>query len=240
MNTPPSQLSVTIPTAWQLTKPFWRSKGRWKDWLLLVTIIGLALGQVYISVLINQWNRVFYDALQNKDLHAFMHQLGVFSVLATFFIADAVYSQYFTQMLQIRWRRWMTARYQDEWLSGHAYYRLQVIYKSTDNPDQRISDDIDGFIGSTLSLGVGLLSSVVTLISFIAILWGLSGAFGFHLAGHYISIPGYMVWAALFYAVVGTWLTHKIGKPLVTLNYNQQRYEANFRYSMVRLRENAE
>ncbi|MDE3016486.1 MAG: ABC transporter ATP-binding protein/permease [Pseudomonadota bacterium] len=236
----PSQISVSFPTAWQLTKPYWYSKNRWKDRVLLVTIVGLALGQVYISVLINKWNAAFYDTLQNKNLPQFMHQLGVFSILAALFIASAVYSQYFTQMLQIRWRRWMTTSYQNAWLSGHAYYRLQVIYKSTDNPDQRIADDIDGFISSTLSLGIGLLSSVVTLVSFVAILWGLSGTLGFDIDGYHIAIPGYMVWAALLYAIIGTWLTHKIGRPLVKLNYDQQRFEANFRYSMVRLRENVE
>lgn len=221
-------------------KPYWFSEDRWKGRLLLTTIIGLALGQVYISVLINKWNAAFYNALQDKNLPEFMHQLGVFSILAAIFIAIAVYRQYFNQMLQIRWRRWMTNHYQNAWLSNHAYYRLQVIYKSTDNPDQRIADDIDGFTGSTLSLGIGLLSSLVTLVSFVTILWGLSGTLKFTIGQYPIAIPGYMVWAALLYAVIGTWLTHKIGKPLVQLNYDQQRFEANFRYSMVRLRENAE
>jgi putative ATP-binding cassette transporter len=143
-------------------------------------------------------------------------------------------------MLHIRWRKWMTDHYQNEWLSNQAYYRLQVIYKSTDNPDQRIADDIDMFTGSTLSLSIGLLSSVVTLLSFLGILWGLSGTLEFTVSGTAIAIPGYMVWVAIVYAFVGTWLTHKIGKRLVRLNYDQQRFEANFRFSMVRLRENAE
>jgi len=221
-------------------KPYWFSEDRWKGRLLLATIIGLALAQVYLAVLFNQWNAAFYNALQDKNLPEFTHQLGVFTILATIFIAIAVYRQYFNQMLTIRWRRWMTNQYQSAWLSNHAYYRLQVIYKSTDNPDQRIADDIDGFTSSTLSLGIGLLSSVVTLVSFVAILWGLSGTLEFTIHQHHIAIPGYMLWAALLYSVIGTWLTHKIGRPLVKLNYDQQRFEANFRYSMVRLRENAE
>jgi putative ATP-binding cassette transporter len=225
---------------WKLIKPYWVSEQKGRGWLLLVTIIALALGQVYISVLINSWNAAFYNALQNKNLHEFLHQLGVFTMLATAFIIVAVYQQYFTMMLHITWRKWMTEKYQTAWLSNQAYYRLQVIYKSTDNPDQRIADDIDGFTDNTLTLSIGLLSAIVTLVSFVTILWGLSGPLHFTYAGYVFSIPGYMVWAALVYSIIGTWITHKIGRRLIGLNYNQQRFEANFRFSMIRMRENAE
>ncbi len=225
---------------WMLIKPYWVSDQKGRGWLLLVTIISLVLAQVYISVLINTWNAAFYNALQNKNLHEFLHQLGIFTILAIAFIITAVYQQYFTQMLHITWRRWMTEKYQTAWLSNQAYYRLQVIYKSTDNPDQRIADDIDGFTDNTLTLSMGLLSAVVTLVSFVTILWGLSGPLSFTLAGHHITIAGYMVWAALFYSIIGTWLTHIIGRRLISLNFNQQRFEANFRFSMIRMRENAE
>jgi len=211
-----------------------------QGWLLLITIITLALIQVYISVKINTWNAAFYNALQNKDLHQFLHQLGTFTILAAAFIATAVYQQYFTKMLQITWRKWMTDKYQTAWLSNKAYYRLQAVYKSTDNPDQRIADDIAGFTENTLSLSIGLLSAIVTLVSFVTILWELSGPLSFKFSGYIFTISGYMVWAALFYAIIGTWITHVIGRRLIGLNFNQQQFEANFRFSMVRMRENAE
>ncbi len=227
-------------TIWGLIRPYWFSEDKLKGRLLLATIVGLALGQVYITVLLNKWNAKFYNALQDKDLPEFKHQLLIFCGLAAAFIAVAVYRQYFNQMLQMRWRRWMTDRYQEKWLAQHNYYKLQVIYKNADNPDQRIADDVDIFTGSTLSLSIGLMSSVVTLVSFIGILWGLSGVLEFTVAGQDVAIQGYMVWAAIVYALIGTWLTHKIGRRLVSLTFNQQRFEANFRYALIRLRENAE
>lgn len=226
--------------AWRLIKPYWFSEDRWKGRLLLYTIIGLTHSQVYIAVLTNRWNAAFYNALQDKNLPEFMRQIGVFCILAAISVTLAGYVQYFSQMLHIRWRTWMNAHYQNAWLSNHAYYRLQVIYKNTDNPDQRIADDIDDFSRITLSLGTGLLKAIVTLFTFITILWGLSGVLNITAGDYPVAIPGYMVWAALLYAFIGTWLAHKIGKPLGSLNYHQQRFEANYRFSLVRLRENAE
>jgi putative ATP-binding cassette transporter len=139
-------------------------------------------------------------------------------------------------MLQIEWRTWLNERYLGTWLAGRAYYQLQLLDKGTDNPDQRIADDLRLFVEATLSLTLGLLSAVVTLLSFIAILWTLSGTL--ELWG--IAIPGYMVWCALAYAIAGSWLAHVIGKPLIGLEFNQQRYEADYRFALVRLRENAE
>jgi putative ATP-binding cassette transporter len=139
-------------------------------------------------------------------------------------------------MLMIEWRTWMTESYLGDWLKDRAYYRLQLLDKGTDNPDQRIADDLNAFVDLTLTLSLGLLSAVVTLVSFIGILWGISGAATFF----GVEIPGYMVWVALVYAIVGTWLTHVIGRPLVAINFDMQRVEADFRFSLVRLRENAE
>lgn len=235
-----SSSPASVKDTWALIKPYWFSEDRWKGRALLLTIIVLSLAQVGISVLINQWNARFYNALQDKNLPEFVHQLGVFSLLAGFFIAVAVYRQFFTQMLHIRWRKWMTGKYQTTWLSDLAYYRLQVIYKSTDNPDQRIAEDIDRFTDMNLTLSIGLMSAVVSLASFVTILWGLSGTANFTVGSHVITIPGYMVWVALVYAIFGTWLTHKIGSKLVGLNYERQRFEANYRFSLIRLRENAE
>ena len=161
-------------------------------------------------------------------------------MLAAAFILLAVYQLYLNQWLQIRWRRWMTASYLDHWLVGANHYRMQLLGDAADNPDQRISEDIAQFIGSTLNISLQLLNSCVTLFSFIIILWGLSAAAPLHLFGVTFNIPGYLLWAALVYAVVGTVFTHLIGRPLIALNFQQQRYEADFRFNLVRTRENSE
>jgi putative ATP-binding cassette transporter len=230
----------TIRDAWRLAKPFWTSEEKWSAWGLLLAVIALTLGNVYIAVLFNQWNNAFYNALQRLDGSAFFQQLFVFSILAALYIVMAVYAFYFTQMLQLRWRRWLTEKYLSAWLTDRAYYHLEFA-ASTDNPDQRISEDLNLFTSYVLTLSVGLLRSVVSLASFIIILWGLSGPANIPLGSFgTVHLPGYLVWAALIYAGVGTWLTVKIGRPLVPLNFTQQRFEADFRFSLVRLRENAE
>lgn len=226
--------------AWDLAWPYWRSEEKWSATALLVSIVALNLTAVWLNVRLNSWNRAFYDALQHYDWPQFWYQFGIFGLIAFALIFVAVYSLYLRQVLQIRWRRWLTERYLHGWLGNQTYYRMQLNRAVTDNPDQRISDDLDAFASSTLSLSLGLLSSVVTLLSFLSILWTLSGALVIPLGGTRIVVPGYMVWAALIYAVAGTWLTHWIGNPLVKLNFDQQRYEADFRFSLVRLRENAE
>lgn len=229
-----------LKAAWQLTRAYWYSTEKWQARGLLGVIVALNLGHVYVLVLLNQWNNRFYNALQNMDRDGFSSALGEFGILAAIYIIVAVYQIYLRQMLEIKWRRWMTAHYVDAWLKDRSYYRLQILNMGTDNPDQRISEDLRMFAAYTLRLSLGLLRSIVTLISFIAILWQLSGGLVVPAGPWQVVIPGYLVWAAVGYAVVGTWLTMKIGRPLVGLNFNQQRYEADFRFSMVRLRENSE
>lgn len=225
---------------WTLTQPYWSSDERWSARGLLAVIVGLNLGMVYVSVLINKWQNDFYNALQDKNMTDFYQLLLHFGLLAGAFIVAAVYQLYLNQMLQIRWRRWLTEKYLTEWIGNRTYYRMQFTDRGTDNPDQRISEDLALFVDRTLNLTLGLMSAVVTLVSFVTILWGLSGAFEFMLWGTRVSIGGYMVWAALLYAIAGTWITHRIGYPLIGLNFNQQKFEANFRFSLVRIRENSE
>jgi len=234
-----ARLRELLHDTWTLTRPYWFSEDRWAGRGLLLLVIGLNLGIVYLNVLFNQWNNTFYNALQDKDYAVFWSQLIRFSWLAALFIVVAVYQLYLNQMLQIRWRRWLTERYLRAWLAEGAYYRMQLTAGDTDNPDQRIAEDLRLFVGSTLTLGIGGMRAVVTLVSFLGILWGLSGPLTVPVGAGW-TIPGYMVWAALFYAVVGTWLTNLIGRPLVRLNFDQQRYEADFRFGLVRFRENAE
>jgi putative ATP-binding cassette transporter len=225
---------------WRLAAPFFRSDERWVGRVLLASVIAIELALVAIDVLINQWNNRFYNALQDRNWDSFVSELMFFCLLAAAFILLAVYQLYLNQWLQIRWRRWMTARYLDHWLAEANHYRMQLLGDAADNPDQRIAEDIQQFVDRTLQIGVGLLSSAVTLASFVVILWGLSNEAPLVLFGATMPIPGYLVWAALVYAIVGTLFTHLIGYRLVGLNFMQQRYEADFRFNLVRVRENSE
>jgi putative ATP-binding cassette transporter len=227
--------------AWALAWPYWRSEEKWSAIGLLAAVIALNLITVWLNVRFNYWNNDFYNALQQYEWPEFWRQFAIFGALALAFIVVGVYSSYLRGILHIRWRRWLTERFLRDWLEDQAYYRMQLNQATTDNPDQRISDDLNRFASMSLALSLGLLSSFVTLVSFLSILWTLSGALTIPLGGGAsIDIPGYMVFAALIYAVAGTMLTRWIGYPLIRLNFDQQRYEADFRFSMVRLRENAE
>ena len=230
----------TLATIWRLAIPYFRSEDRLAGRVLLAAVIGCELSIVALTVLLNQWNNRFYNALQDHNWDAFVSELIWFSVLAGAFIILAVYQLYLNQWLQIRWRRWMTTAYLGDWLDHANHYRMQLLGDAADNPDQRIAEDIQLFVDRTLSIGIGLLGAVVTLGSFVIILWGLSAAAPLHLFGAAWNIPGYLVWAALIYAVAGTLLTHLIGWPLIVLNFNQQRYEADFRFNLVRVRESSE
>jgi putative ATP-binding cassette transporter len=229
-----------IRDLWALLSPYWKSEERRSAWVLLIANIVLTLGMVYMTVLFNQWYNLFYNSLQDKAQAEFFHQIGRFCVLAAIYIVIAVYRIYLNQMLQIRWRRWLTDRYLKDWLANRNYYRMQLKGDGTDNPDQRIAEDFRLFVDDSLSLGLGFLNAAVTLASFIGILWSISGPLEIPLGGAIYVIYGYMVWVAIVYAIVGTWLTHRIGKPLIPLNFNQQKYEADFRFNLVRFRENSE
>jgi putative ATP-binding cassette transporter len=235
--------------AWRLSRPYYGSEEKWSAWALLLSILALRLLLVGMTVILSFWNREFFNSLQDKDFTAFWELLVVyrrtpsgfmpgFCAIAAVYIVVGVYFTYLSQWLQIRWRRWLTVRFLDEWLADRAYYRISLTMDraavGSDNPDQRIAEDIRDFVDGTLTLGISLLANIVTLVSFLGILWSLSGdmtLFG-------IAIPGYMVWVALAYAVLGTWLTHLVGRPLASLRFRQQRVEADFRYSLVRVREN--
>jgi len=230
----------TVKDFTRIAVPYYRSEDRWAGRVLLVTVISLQLFQVWLNVRFNAWYNTFYTALQDKDWNTFIFQIGVFSLLAAFFIVSAVYQLYLQQWLQIRWRNWLTQRYLGRWLGQGTHYRMRLKGDQADNPDQRIADDIREFVDGTLNIGIALLGSIVTLVSFVVILWTLSSTTPLMIGASSFQIPGYLVWAALIYAVIGTWVTHLVGRPLVKLNFDQQRYEADFRFSLVRLRENAE
>jgi putative ATP-binding cassette transporter len=252
-------LPALIGDVWRLSRPYYVSEQKWSARALLGAIVALDLSRVGMSVLLSFWNRAFYNALQDKNWDDFIGLLlfwrqtkdGFFPgfvLVAAVYIVVAIYRTYLSQWLEIRWRRWMTEHLIDDWMAHRAYFRLSLHHpqegggeldpmrRSADNPDQRISEDVKEFVQSTLAIGLGLLSSVVSLFSFLTILWSLSGV----LTVFGIDIPGYMVWVAIIYAIAGTWLTHLVGRPLVMLDFVQQRVEANFRFALARLRENVE
>ena len=225
---------------WYLTKSYWQSEEKKKAFFLLACIIGLTLAIVYMLVLLNRWNNSFYSALQNYQTEKIFDELFHFTYLAFTYIVLAVYSYYLQQVLILNWRRWLTERFIEIWLKNKTYYNLQMFGKDTDNPDQRISEDVRLFVEMTLSFAIGLLKAVTTLASFVVILYELSGSLKFTLFGREWEISGYLFWAAFFYSILGTCVTHLVGRKLVKLNFIQQRYEADFRFSMIRLRESSE
>jgi vitamin B12/bleomycin/antimicrobial peptide transport system ATP-binding/permease protein len=239
---------------WVLAKPYWfaeerQAVGLWgrsvmvkESWIargLLAVIVGLSVLIVYMSKLINSWNARFFNALQEKNAEAFWAELLYWVVLVALFIVAFVYRLWLTQLLTIRWRRWLSEVYFRDWLADRTYYRMELTGQGTDNPEQRIEQDCATFCQQTLSISLGLLLQVMTLITFAAVLWNLSGAFVLPIFGG-ITIPGYMMWAAVAYALVGSVATYLIGRPLVRVNFELERFNADFRYRMVRIRENAE
>jgi putative ATP-binding cassette transporter len=234
------KLASTIASIWGLSIPYFRSDDRWAGRALLGAVIVIELSLVAIQVILNEWYNRFYNTLQDHNWDAFVSAILFFCVLAAVYTVLAVYQLYITQWLQIRWRRWMTQIYLRQWLDAANHYRMQLLGDSADNPDQRIAEDLQLFVQYTLTICTGLLNSIVTLFSFIVILWTLSAHAPLHLFGANLNIPGYLVWAALIYAVIGTLLTHLIGWRLIPLNFQQQRFEADFRFNLVRTRENAE
>jgi putative ATP-binding cassette transporter len=239
---------------WSLTRPYWYAEERQEislfglrlapkeAWIargLLALIVGLSFMIVYVSKLLNAWNARFFNALQEKNAEAFWAELIYWVVLVALFIVAFVYRQWLTQMLTVRWRRWLSEVYFRDWLTDRTYYHMELTRQGTDNPEQRIEQDCASFTSQTLSIGLGLLLQVLTLITFASVLWELSGNFTIPIFGGII-IPGYMMWVAVAYALLGSYATYLIGRPLVGISFELERRNADFRYRMVRIRENAE
>jgi len=241
-----TSLAATLRRIGALAAPYFRSEEKWIARGLLFAIVALNLGVVYMLVLNNQWYARFYDALQNKDQPVFWREIVYFCWIAAAYIVIAILKFYLTQLLQLRWRAWMTRNYLARWMADRTFYRLELARygqldgQTPDNPDQRIQEDMQLFTDYTMTLSMGLLNAVVTLASFIGILWSLSGQVSFTLFGSSFTVAGSMVWIALAYCAAGTVITHYIGRPLIRLNFQQQRYEADFRHHLVRVREYSE
>jgi putative ATP-binding cassette transporter len=224
---------------WLLTKGYWASEERWSARILLISVIGLNLGLVGVNVLQNQANGALFTALQQQDAPGFYRAFVFVVLLIVLYLAVAVLRVYLDQTLQLRWRRWLTDQYVTRWLTDRTFYRMRFSGR-VDNPDQRISEDVRLFIDKSMSLGLGFLNSLATLVSFAALLWYLSGSITLPIGGFEITIPGYMFWVAVLYSSTGSVVAHLIGRPLIRLYNRQQAVEADFRFSLVRLREEAE
>ena len=240
---------------WRLTWPYLRSE-EWKSaWLLLTVVIALSLATVYVSVLFNYWRRDFYNMLNAKDLHEtpviigqttlftvnyFLYLMGKFTVLAVFWVLTNVYYVYLRQVLQLRWRKWITKHLIARWLGNRTYYRLQLEAYGTENPEQRIEADVNVFTRDTLLLSIDLISTIVNLVTFSAVLWSISGAISFTIGATLVEVPGYMFWVALAYSLVGSFLAYAIGRHLVPASFTLERFNADFRFRMMRIRENSE
>jgi vitamin B12/bleomycin/antimicrobial peptide transport system ATP-binding/permease protein len=224
---------------WRLVIPYFKSE-EWPIAIpLLIGAIALTFSGVGLEVLFNEWNRRFYDSIQNKDEAVFWQEIIFFSWLAAMFIAVFVARVIVSPYLRLRWRRWLTRHYLAHWLDGRGYYRIEL-QRTVDNADQRIAEDLRQLGELTMQLFLGLLGAVATLVSFLFILWNLSGPLSLAPIGLDVTIPGYMAWVCLVYAIVGTFLANLVGRRLIPLNFQKQRFEANFRFSLVRVRENAE
>ena len=247
---------AALKDIWRLAYPYFlrRTPGEIRLWFvgpvklpenviafgLLGATIALEIAFAYMAKQFNNWYGGFGDALQQKKFNDFIASMEFFTVLAFFYIVIAVYKAYINQVLQIRWRKSMTDFFVDRWLGPAQHYRLRLVSGPADNPDQRIAEDAHSFVGKTMVIGFGFFSNVMQLGIFLLVLWQVSERFPMQSFGLSFNIPGYLIWLALAYAAFGTFFANLIGRALVRLKYDQERYEANFRFGMARIRENSE
>lgn len=224
----------------RLLRIYWQSPDAPRAGLLLATIVALELGTVFGNVLLSDVQRRIFDAFQDRQMTPFLEAIGLFLATAGGFVLVATFRIYLRGALEIRWRKGLTGHFLQQWMSAQTYCQIELHRKATDNPDQRIQEDVRDFVASALGLSLSLLSAIATLASFAAILWNLSGRWEIPLDGRNVHIPGLMMWVAIAYALVAIWITHLVGRPLVGIQFDRQRVEADFRFSMARFRENVE
>lgn len=222
----------------RLAFPYFSPRGDagWRPLLSVLLVLFLAIAAVRLNVLLSYWYNGMYTSLQNLDAVTFWQHVGIFAVLATIHVARALYQFYVEQALVIRWRVWLNDRMVGDWLDGRAYHKGRYTEAAVDNPDQRIQEDIAALPADSLTLGVGAVSSLVSLVSFTLILWELSGPlplFG-------VEVPRGMTFLAYIFVIIATVIAFRIGRPLILLNFLQERFNASFRYALVRLRDNSE
>lgn len=225
---------------WRLTRLYWTSPDAKRGGLLLALAVALELGTVSGTFVLADAQRRIFDALQDRDSGAFLQGIGLFLGFVLGFVLVSAYRIYVRQTLEIRWRRWLTGHLIGKWMNPHACCQMELLSAEADNPDQRIAEDVRNYVASALGLSLSLLAAVATLVSFAGLLWTLSGDWPIRVGGAEIRVPGFMMWVAIAYAALASWITHRVGRPLVPLNFDRLRFEADFRFGLVRFRENAE
>jgi putative ATP-binding cassette transporter len=233
------RLWARLPYVLRLIGWYWGARHARLSWLMLIVMVAILFGGVRVSIWLNRWERDWFDALANKDLGLFWHLSTLYFVVVLINLCTVLFRIYLAEMVGFRWRDWMTQRYLDKWMGQRAYYRVEC-RGVIDNPDQRLTQDVDAFTRGALHLCTGVLSVIASIVSFGIVLWGLSSALPFTLGGHELSLPGYLVWAAVLYAVVGSWLVTFSGRNLVATTVRQEHFEANFRFLLIHIRRGAE
>ncbi|MAK55165.1 MAG: ABC transporter ATP-binding protein [Pusillimonas sp.] len=221
---------------WHLSGGYFSPRRSWKPILTIAFILFLTLAGVRLQVLFSNWYNTMYSALQDLNEAAFWLAMWLFAALATLHVLRSLLDYYIQQAFSIHWRTWLNNQLLNRWLDGQSYYRTQHLEKGVDNPDQRIQYDVTVFVQSSLTLSMGVVDALVSTVAFTLILWGLSGPLG--LFG--VEIPRAMVFLVFVYVLVATVLAIRIGRPLIMLNFLNERFNADYRYALVRLREYAE
>lgn len=235
------KFTTVIKRIWKMAAPYWtKSEEKWPSLALLVISLLMMVLNTLVSRRMVIWNKDWMNAFNNRDAQLWMQQIGVFLITGVAMVFTSVFNQYITSWIQLRWKRWMTSYYMDLWLSDNTHYKMQVTGSETDNPDQRISEDIIQFITHTWNYTFSFVQNLLTMGTYLAMLWDLSATIPLIVGGKDISFPGYLIVLSILYAIITTVISHVFGKQLSRLNYNQQMYDANFRYSLVRIRENSE
>jgi putative ATP-binding cassette transporter len=224
----------------RLTRLYWASPDAARGALLLALAVALELATVYGNFALADAQRRIYDALQDRVAAAFFSGVALFAGIVLTFVLVSTYRIYVRQALEIRWRTWLTDHLLTDWISPHACCQMELVRAAADNPDQRIAEDVRNYVASALGLSLSLLAALATLVSFAGLLWRMSGDWPIHVGGTKLEVPGFMMWVAFTYAAIASWITHRVGRRLVPINYDRLRFEADFRFGLVRFRENAE
>lgn len=234
-------LGEVLKRIWKMAAPYWvYSDERVSSWLILALNIGVMILSNFAGLRMTAWNRDWLNAFNNRDSRMWVQNIWVFLVIGGIMMLTSNFNVYVTSWINIRWRRWMTARYMRLWMEGGNHYRMQLTATDTDNPDQRISEDISSFIGSTWMYTFSFAQNILSLGTYLVLLWQMSATIPLILGGKDWSFPGYFIVLAIVWAIITTFIVHSVGKPLSRLNYNQLMYDANFRFALVRFRENSE
>jgi putative ATP-binding cassette transporter len=237
---PPAAKPAPWRAGWRLATAYWRSEEKWGALALAALILALNYGGVYVSVAISYWDRDFFNALATYQYPLFWGLILQLALIYGLHIVVNVATTWFQQLLEIRWRAWLTRKFLARWLRGAAFHRIETgTGAGADNPDQRIAEDLRDMVHQTIETSLGLFSTICETVKFSGIMWGLSGSFALVLFNNEITIHGYMFWLALVYALGMTLVIEKLGRRMVAIGYEQQQREADFRFALVRVRDHS-